>query len=236
MQPYYTIMKLPGEKQNEFIQMLPFTPRAKDNLSAWLVARSDGANYGHLRVFQFPKQKIIYGPKQINSRINQDQTISPQITLWGQQGSEVIWGTLMVIPIEESLVYVRPLYLRAANGKMPELKRVIVAYQSKIEMGETLSECLVKIFGQTVASALPVDRMPGSATVLSPMAPEVPGVIPPAVTSTIPVDATVLTMVNEANAHFLRAQKALEKTDFATYGEEMKKVGEILDKLSKIKK
>ena len=105
MQPYYAMMKLPGEKHAEFIQMLPFTPRLKDNLSAWMVARSDGDNYGRLRVYQFPKQKLVFGPSQIEARINQDQVISPQITLWGQQGSTVKWGTLLVIPIEESLLY-----------------------------------------------------------------------------------------------------------------------------------
>ena len=101
--------------------MLPFTPRSRDNLAAWLAARSDGEHYGTLRVFQFPKQKVIFGPRQVVARISQDQTISPQITLWNQQGSQVIWGTLMVIPIEESLIYVRPLYLRASGGRIPEL-------------------------------------------------------------------------------------------------------------------
>ena len=108
MQPYYTMMRLPGEQAPEFIQMLPFTPARKDNLASWMVARSDGANYGHLRVFQFPKQKVVFGPRQIVARINQDQAIAPQITLWNQQGSEVLQGTLLVIPIEESLLYIRP--------------------------------------------------------------------------------------------------------------------------------
>ncbi|HXG57008.1 MAG TPA: UPF0182 family protein, partial [Vicinamibacterales bacterium] len=146
MQPYYTIMKLPGEQEAEYIQMLPFTPRQKDNLSAWMVARSDGEHYGKLAVFQFPKQTVIFGPKQVAARINQDQVISPQITLWNQQGSEVIQGTLLVIPIEESLIYIRPLYLRAAGGQIPELKRVIVAYQNNIVMEETLDAALDKIF------------------------------------------------------------------------------------------
>jgi uncharacterized membrane protein (UPF0182 family) len=137
MQPYYTIMRLPGEKEAEFIQMLPFTPRRRDNLAAWLVARSDGDHYGRLGVFEFPKQKLVFGPRQVVARIAQDQVISPQITLWNQQGSQVIWGTLMVIPIEESLIYVRPLYLRTSGGKITELTRVIVAYQSKIVMAET---------------------------------------------------------------------------------------------------
>jgi uncharacterized membrane protein (UPF0182 family) len=107
MEPYYTMMKVPGEKTAEFIQMLPFTPRRRDNLASWMVARSDGEHYGKLQVFQFPKQTLVFGPQQVVARINQDQVISPQITLWNQQGSQVIQGTLMVIPIEESLIYVR---------------------------------------------------------------------------------------------------------------------------------
>ncbi len=108
MQPYYTMMRLPGEQAPEFIQMLPFTPARKDNLASWMVARSDGEHYGRMRVFQFPKQKVVFGPRQIVARINQDQAIAPQITLWNQQGSEVLQGTLLVIPIEESLLYIRP--------------------------------------------------------------------------------------------------------------------------------
>ncbi len=137
MRPYYTVMKLPGQKQGEFLQMLPLTPQLKNNLRAWMVARSDGANYGQLFCYEFPKQSIVYGPQQIDARINQDQVISPQITLWNQQGSQVIWGTLLVIPIEESLLYVRPLYLQSNKG-IPELKRVVVAYRTQIVMEETL--------------------------------------------------------------------------------------------------
>jgi uncharacterized membrane protein (UPF0182 family) len=146
MQPYYTIMRLPGEAEPEFIQMLPFTPRQRDNLAAWLVARSDGDNYGRLRVFEFPKQQLVFGPRQVVSRISQDQTIAPQISLWNQQGSQVIWGTLMVIPIEESLIYVRPLYLRAAGGRIPELTRVVVGYGDRIVMEPTLDEGIARLF------------------------------------------------------------------------------------------
>ena len=147
MEPYYTLMTLPGESRTEFIQMLPFTPRRRDNLASWMVARSDGEHYGKIQVFQFPKQKLIFGPRQVVARINQDQVISPQITLWSQQGSEVIQGTLMVIPIEESLIYVRPLYLRAQAGRIPELTRVIVAYQNRIVMDRTLDAAIAQLFG-----------------------------------------------------------------------------------------
>ncbi|MDH4022609.1 MAG: UPF0182 family protein, partial [Gammaproteobacteria bacterium] len=146
MSPYYTIMKLPGGSTPEFIQMLPYTPRQKDNLAAWMVARSDGDNYGQLIVFQLPKQTVVFGPRQIAARINQDEVIAPQITLWDQQGSEVIQGTLLVIPIEESLVYIRPLYLRAAGGRIPELKRVVVAYRNRIVMEESLDVALARLF------------------------------------------------------------------------------------------
>ena len=153
MSPYYTIMKLPGEQRAEFIQMLPFTPRRRDNLASWLVARSDGDQYGQLMAFEFPKQKLVFGPRQVVARINQDQVIAPQITLWNQQGSEVIQGTLMVIPIEESLLYVRPMYLRAQAGRIPELTRVIVAYQNSIVMERTLDAGLARLFSPEAVAA-----------------------------------------------------------------------------------
>ncbi len=147
MQPYYTIMKLPSKEKEEYILMLPFTPKGKSNLSAWMVARSDGDDYGKLVVYTFPKQRLIYGPSQIVARINQEAEVSRQISLWDQRGSSVIQGNLLVIPIEESLIYVRPLYLKADAGKIPELKRVIVGYEDNIAMEKTLEEALQKIFG-----------------------------------------------------------------------------------------
>ena len=146
MQAYYTIMKLPNKDHEEYILMLPFTPSGKSNLSAWMVARSDGDDYGKLAVYTFPKQRLVYGPSQIVARINQEAEISRQISLWDQRGSSVIQGNLLVIPIEESLIYVRPLYLKADEGKIPELKRVIVGYEDHIAMEKTLDEALEKIF------------------------------------------------------------------------------------------
>jgi len=229
MQPYYTIMKLPGGTQAEFVQILPFTPRSKDNLSAWMVARSDGDNYGHMLVFQFPKQKIVYGPRQIAGRINQDQVISPQITLWNQQGSEVKWGTLLVIPIEESLLYVRPLYLRSPEGRIPELKRVIVAYENQIVMADTLKLALGQIFGPAVAAVLPADRMQGTLTSVVKAAEETAAA--PIVTGSMPSD-----LASEAQAHWDKAQKALKDGNFALFGEEYQKLGETLAKMNKSKK
>ena len=227
LQPYYTIMKLPGEARAEFVQILPFTPRAKDNLAAWMVARSDPPHYGEMLVFQFPKQKIVYGPRQIAGRINQDQVISPQITLWNQQGSEVKWGTLLVIPIEESLLYIRPLYLRSPEGKIPELKRVVVAYQNQIIMAETLKLALVEIFGPAVAAALPTDRPQDASTSVVRAAAEAAPALLPLPGGATPADAA------EAKTHYERAQKAARDGDWALFGEELKKVGDLLEKMNR---
>jgi uncharacterized membrane protein (UPF0182 family) len=232
MEPYYTIMRLPGEEQTEFIQMLPFTPLQKDNLAAWLVARSDGDNYGRLLAFQFPKQKIVFGPRQIVGRINQDQVISPQITLWNQQGSQVIWGTLLVIPVEESLLYVRPLYLRSPEGLIPELKRVIVAYQNNIVMAETLTRALVQVFGPTVAAGLPADQFfaaPATEAGLeaAPATPEEPRTaVPPSAAG-----AQLAELAAEARAVYGQALEAQRNGDWAAYGTLIERLGEILRRM-----
>ena len=143
----HIILRLPGESNPEFIYMTPFTPQGKDNLAAWMAARMDGENYGKLVVYQFPKQSLVYGPKQIVNRINQETSISQQLTLWDQKGSQVIRGELLVIPIRGSLIYVQPLYLRAEGGSIPELKRVVVAHENRVAMAETLEEGLGLLFG-----------------------------------------------------------------------------------------
>ena len=222
LQPYYTIMRLPGEPEAEFIQMLPFTPRRRDNLAAWLVARSDGDHYGKMRVFEFPKQKLVFGPRQVVARISQDQVIAPQITLWNQQGSQVIWGTLMVIPIEESLIYVRPLYLRASGGRIPELTRVIVAYENRIVMQETLEEGLAELFsGRPPAST--------SSTSAPPSAPATPAAGGGA--EPTPVASDLATLAAQAQAHYERAVTAQRSGDWATYGEELRQLGQVLERM-----
>jgi len=220
MDPYYTIMRLPKERDAEFVQMLPFTPRRKDNLAAWMVARSDGEHYGKMLVFQFPKQKVVFGPRQIVGRINQDQVISPQITLWNQQGSEVIQGTLLVIPVEESLLYVRPLYLRAAGGRIPELKRVIVAYQNQIVMDETLDAAIEKIFSKGVA-ARPPDAEAASGDAAAPASAPLTG------------GETADALAELARQHFERAIEAQRNGDWARYGDEIKQVGAALERMTK---
>jgi len=138
MEPYYLIMRLPGEPKEEFVLLIPFNPSKKDNLSAWLAARSDPPHYGKLVVYNFPKQKLIYGPRQIEARIDQDSFISQQLSLWNQRGSQVIRGNLLVIPIERSLIYVQPLYIAAEKGQLPELKRVIVGSGDRIAIAAYL--------------------------------------------------------------------------------------------------
>jgi uncharacterized membrane protein (UPF0182 family) len=146
VQPYYLIMSLPTAPTEEFILLLPFTPTQRNNLIAWLAARSDGAEYGKLLLYEFPKQQLVYGTEQIEALINQDPVISQQISLWNREGSRAIQGNLLVIPIEQSLLYVEPLYLEAEQNSLPTLVRVIVVYQNRIVMAETLQQGLQAIF------------------------------------------------------------------------------------------
>ncbi len=225
-------MRLPGESRPEFIQMLPFTPRLKENLSAWMVARSDGDQYGKLMVFQFPKQNLVYGPKQVVARITQDEVISQQVTLWSQAGSTVIWGTLLVIPIEESLLYVQPLYLRAANGRIPELKRVVVAYKDqrrdRIVMAETLTDALARVFsteplGPRAAAGgepEPPDASPSGAAPLG---------TPSATGTPFRPGATCAELLSQAIAHNTRSQRALRDGNFALYGQERENLTKVLE-------
>ena len=221
MEPYYTIMKLPGEEAAEFIQMLPFTPRGKNNLAAWMVARSDGEQYGKMLVFQFPKQNVVFGPSQIAARINQDQIISPQITLWNQQGSEVIQGTLLVIPIEEALLYIRPLYLRATGGRIPELKRVIVAYQNQIVMAETLDLALDQLFDRGVITAQPTLVADASPEMLSNGA-----------SFSSPVQNGLTDLASQANERYQTAIRAQREGNWSQYGDEILRLGELLARMT----
>ena len=220
MEPYFTVMRLPGEAKEEFILMLPFTPQGKDNLAAWMVARSDGENYGQLVVYRFPKQKLIFGPKQIAARINQDPAVSQQITLWDQSGSNVIRGTLLVIPIESSLIYIQPLYLKAEDGRIPELKRVIVAYQNSIAMGLDLEDALAQIFGSDGAAP----RVAGTqAAAIQTRPSRGPPSAPPGADS--------------LNSRALRQYRALNDAarqgDWARFGRELDALGRTLDDLAK---
>jgi uncharacterized membrane protein (UPF0182 family) len=185
-----------------------------------MVARADGEHYGKLRAYRFPKQKLIYGPKQIAARINQDPEISRQVSLWNQRGSQANFGTLMVIPIKESLIYVQPLYLRAESGKIPELRRVIVVAENQIAMEPTLEASLARIFGNTAAGA-------PAAVMASAQAGQ--AVTPPVAS---PATGTPK-LAEQARQHYERAIQAQRAGDWAKYGEEIKQLGVVLEQMSR---
>lgn len=221
----HIVMRLPGEKNPEFIYMTPFTPRGKDNLAAWMVARMDGDNYGKLLVYSFPKQSLVYGPRQIANRINQDTEISRQLTLWDQRGSEVIRGELLVIPIEESLIYVQPIYLRAQGGNIPELKRVVVAHENRVVMGETLEEGLNTLFGAGAAT----QSRTASQDSLNAVAGAASGVVGGAtVPSATAPSGAVSDLAREAQSHYDRAIAAQRAGNWAEYGRELEQLGAAL--------
>ena len=217
----HIVMKLPEENQAEFIYMAPFTPKGKDNLASWMIARNDGATYGKLRVYSFPKQSLVYGPRQIMARIDQDTEISRELTLWDQRGSEVIRGELLVIPIEKALIYVQPIYLRAEGGRIPELKRVVVAYQNRVVMRETLEAGLATLFGGDVPRTVdapapqPGDSAAAAAAPVTPVAP--------------PTNSALIAV---ARAHYDKAIAAQRSGDWAAYGREIQALGEVLRRLN----
>ena len=214
MEPYYTIMRLPGEQREEFILLTLFNPARRDNMIAWMAARSDPPNYGRLIVFNFPKQKLVYGPRQIDARIDQDPVISQQLALWNQRDSTVIRGSLLAIPIDQSLVYVQPLYLAASEqGALPELRRVIVAYGNQIAMEPTLDQSLGRIFGGRSAPTTAGGRTPAAEAAAE-----------------VAVDARQLGQ--RAWEIWTRAQDALRRGDWATYGTEQRRLEETLRALS----
>ena len=217
MEPYYTIMRIPGEKKEEFILLLPFTPRNKDNMSAWMAARCDAPNYGKVIVYNFPKQKLVYGPRQIEARIDQDTEISKQISLWNQSGSQVIRGSLLAIPIEKSILYVESLYLAAAKGQLPELKRVIVAFGNAIAMEETLELALQRIFGGELMREKEIATVPAAAAATAPAVRE----------------QTERQMAVEALGHYRKAQEFMRQGNWSAYGDSLKKMEESLRKIEK---
>ncbi len=213
----HIIMRLPDEQHAEYIYMVPFTPRGKQNLAAWMVARNDGADYGKLRVYKLSRQSLVFGPTQIENRINQNTQISQQVSLWDQHGSRVVRGDLLVIPINAALLYVQPLYLQADQGRIPELKRVIVAYQDQVVMGQTLDDALTSLFGGTVTS--------GNANAAPTTAPGVP------TAQTSGPSAAVRQLIQQARQHYDAAVEAQRNGDWTKYGAELKALGAVLQQL-----
>jgi uncharacterized protein len=208
--PYYLITRLPGFTDEEFFLLLPFTPSKRDNLAAWMAARCDGENYGKITVYTFPRDRLIFGPRQIDARIDQDAYISQQLTLWGQHGSDVIRGSLLIIPIEDSLIYVQPLYLVATDkGGLPELRRVIVAYGNNVVMEETLEAAIQRLFSGT----LPKLQMTEEGK---------------------PAQARGgRELGNRALEQFRKAREALRKEDWTAYGKYLKELEDTLKDMAK---
>lgn len=215
VQPYYVIMQLPESNETEFVLMLPFTPVNKNNMIAWMAARSDGKHYGELTIYNFPKDKLVYGPMQIESRIDQDSEISQLLTLWGQRGSRVIRGNLLVIPIDNSILYVEPIYLQAETSELPELKRVIVAYQDKIVMRPTLEQALNNIFG--------IDKM-----VDTEVEEDIPAETKEGITGTLEE------LSKQALDVYNQALKELQDNNWAKYGELINQLKDILEQMNKL--
>ena len=202
MSPYYVIMRLPGEGETEFMMIRPYVPAGKQNMIAWLYADSDGADYGQLGVYKFSKESLVYGPIQVEGRIDQDPYISQQLALWNQRGSSVIRGNLLVIPLDGTLLYIEPLYLQAESGRLPELKRVLVAYGNRVAMADDLAAGLAQVLSE------------------EPEAP--PGE---------PLSTDAGTLSRSAQAHYEAAQECLQRGDWACYGTELEALGRDLEAL-----
>lgn len=205
MEPYYVRTRLDPDGPVEFVLILPFTPSGRQNMIAWMAARSDPPGYGEVVLYRLTKDRLIFGPQQIEARVDQEPTISAQLTLWSQRGSQVIRGNLLVIPIGEAFLYVEPLYLLAEQGQIPELKQVIVATEQRVAMAPTLEQALAQAIGM--------------ATVSGPTGPAAPP------------GEDIAALIQQAYAHYQRAQEAIRRGDWATYGAEIEALGQVLQTL-----
>ena len=212
LQPYYVLFRLPGEPNPEFLLIMPFTPHGKQNMVAWLAARSDGSHYGEYIDYVLPKDKVIDGPQQVSNRINQKAEVSRDFTLFHQAGSTVVQGNLLVVPIGDSFLYFEPIYLRANQAQsFPELKKVILADQDTVVYTDTLQEAIDQLVGASTGQPPPNNNPPPTIT---------PAVL-----------AQIQDLIAQANTHYKAAYDALARGDLATFANEMKIVGQILQQL-----
>jgi hypothetical protein len=241
MEPYYIINNLPDEEKAEFILMTPFTPANRNNMVAWMAARNDGEHYGELFTYQFSKDQLVYGPNQIESRIDQESKISQLLSLWSQRGSRVIRGNLLVIPIKNSVIYVEPIFLQAETGGIPELRRVIVAYKSDIVMRDNLAEALQAMFQEEAEQAVPeldnqnLNQDSSQDSILGELSEQQSQEN----SSAAEAESSALDnlaqseLINRASQTYQRAQQALQNGDFSIYGRLITELGDILDQLTK---
>ena len=223
---YYVVMRMPGETTAEFLLLQPMIAASRPNMIAWVAARNDGAEYGKVKVFQFPAGTTVFGPAQIEARIDQDPTISAQITLWNQSGSSVVRGNLIVVPVGNSLIYLQPVYLQSTSSAFPEFQKIVVGSPTTIAWGSTLADALNTLIAKQGAGPGP-SASPGTSPTPGPTA--TPIVTPPP-DSGLPSD--VAGLIAYANQHYDTAQTALRNGDFATYGTEIAKVKAALAQLS----
>ncbi|HMT21947.1 MAG TPA: UPF0182 family protein, partial [Promineifilum sp.] len=219
MEPYYVSLPLPGANEPEYLLILPFSPATRNNMIAWMAARNDPEQYGQLIVYELPKQELVFGPIQIEGRIDQEPSISEQFSLWDQRGSKVIRGNLLVLPIDHSFLYIEPVYLLSENSALPELKRIVTADNSAVAMGQTL-EASLRALATGGGTAAEGDAAPpaGGSAGASPL--------PPAAG-----DATLAELVAAANAHLAAAEAAQRRGDWALYGQELDALRETLARL-----
>jgi hypothetical protein len=226
MVPYYVLLQLPDDDQLEFQLVLPFTPNRRDNMIALLAAKSDPDNYGRRVIYEFPKDRLIYGPMQIEARIDQDPIISEQITLWSQKGSSVIRGNLLVIPLGNTTLYVEPLFLQAQQSQLPELRRVIVTYGTVIVMEPTLEDAMLALIRRTAGSEAAREAQRAGLVSRGGAAEAENG----ARGAAAPVTAPGL--IVQANAAYDRAVAAQRAGDWAAYGEALEELGQILEAMA----
>jgi uncharacterized membrane protein (UPF0182 family) len=234
LQAYYLEMHIPGTTNPEFFLLQPMVPQNRQNMIAWVAAHNDPSSYGQVSVFDFPRASNVFGPQQIEALIAQNKDISQQITLWGQVGSKVILGNLLVIPLQNSLMYVEPVYLQASSNGLPVFQKVIVGSQTQIVWGNSLQDALTQIYAGQGTTSPGGSPSPGASAALS----------PPAATPTQAGTATALPsvslsgsaqqLISEANAHYQAAQTALHNGDLATYQKEMNIVGQLLTQLQTV--
>ena len=223
--PNYYIAKLPGESQAEFFNSVPFTPRSKQNMTALLIARNDGENYGELVLYQFPKSKTVYGTEQIEAQIDQNTEISKEFTLWNSSGTTYRRGNLFVIPINTSVLYVEPVYLEAQNSSIPEVKRIIMVYKDQIAYGETLADCIINLFGYDMNADSTVK--PDDSSIIDGGGSEDEGG-----ESDVPEAMTQAELIAKAQEAFTNAQEAQQQGNWAAYGTYLDQLEDYLNQLA----
>jgi hypothetical protein len=225
---YYVVMRMPGEPESEFLLLQPMVPRERPNMIAWVAARNDMPDYGDVRVYRFPVDSTVFGPAQIEARIDQDPLISAQFTLWSQAGSNVIRGNLIVVPVSDSLIYLQPVYLQSTASSFPEFQRIIVASASQVVWAPTLGESLQLLLEAQGGPGPSPSPGPTPTPAPTPSA----GPTPTPGPDGLPTD--VAGLIDYANAHFELAQQALRDGDFARYGEEIALVEAALQRLDEL--